>query len=258
MYLGRQPTTLALISLVYFYWLNRSKAIWSRDVIGPTWYPYGTVIWIYTYSLRRWHNSVVTWVRRSVDGCKYLLKYTIYLLFVSQSFCRRHGLPAFFAFLFGRRGAVCPEVHGLLYAFHGSLLFRYAAFRERPIRAIRFQQVWISGWCQIRVVRPGASRVPGTLVFGSLDFICEDLCPAQSADYCYVFLPLCSEVGRLLEFFAASCNLRCTFCFSFFLCFKPSAAILSLPQVLHLPVFNPRWQTDTIRLLCSGFSFLHL
>lgn len=160
-------------------------------------------------------------MRRSVDGRKYLLKYTIYLLFVSLSLCRRHGLPSLFAFLFGRRGAVCPEVHGLLYAFHGSLLFRFAAFRERPIRAIRFQQVWISGECQIRVVRPGASGVPGTCVFGSLGFICKNLCPAQSADHCYVFLPLCPEVGRLLEFlgfffFAASSNFSRTFCISFF------------------------------------------
>lgn len=49
------------------------------------------------------------------------------------------------------------------------------------------------------MVRPGASGVPGTCVFGSVDFICKNLCPAKSADHCYVFLPLCSEVGRLLD-----------------------------------------------------------
>lgn len=114
-----------------------------------------------------------------MECCKYQLKYAIYFYFQSQPLRRRHGLPALSAFLFVGGGAAHSELHGLLYAIHGSLLLRYAALRECPVRPIRFQQVWISGECQVRVVRPGASCFPGSSVFSSLDLVCENLLPAQ-------------------------------------------------------------------------------
>lgn len=157
---------------VFIGWIDRrpfQRDMWlvvnwlERDKQG-----YLILVWLHRCS------ATVCVVNTNLSSPLFCLFY-----FKSQPLLCRHGPPPFSAFLFVRGGAAHSERHGLLHAFHGSLLLRYAALRECPVRPIRLQQVWISGECKVGVVPPGASCLPGSFVFSGLDLVCENLGPAQ-------------------------------------------------------------------------------